>query len=159
MDADQYGAVADLNWHIHTVTYDGTNVTWWVDGTVIQNFPFAVSLATAASPLFMNSVAEDAEIIVYDTVLTATERQTLNATLEGKYALFRGASALGAVRARRGCRRSYLAAGGAEAVVNVVVDETARLHEGVANGGADEAETALLQVLAHGVRLGRACRS
>ena len=86
--ADSYSSAADANWHVHTVTYDGTNVTWWVDGAVLQNFPFAVSLDTAASPLLMAAVADYAELIVYDTVLTATQRQTLTATLKSKYALF-----------------------------------------------------------------------
>src|SRR6185503_9643838 len=40
----------------------------------------------------------------------------------------------------------------------MVVDHAGRLHEGVADGRADEAEAALLQVLAHRVRFGGARR-
>jgi len=39
----------------------------------------------------------------------------------------------------------------AEAVGGVVVDHACRLHEGVANGGADEFEAAFFEVRAHGV--------
>ena len=41
-----------------------------------------------------------------------------------------------------------------EAIDEVVIDHSGGLHEGVADGGADKAETAFLQGLAHGVRLG-----
>src|SRR5437879_6424336 len=41
----------------------------------------------------------------------------------------------------------------ARAVDAVVVHEPGGLHEGVADGGAHEAEAALLEVAAHGVRL------
>jgi hypothetical protein len=43
----------------------------------------------------------------------------------------------------------------AKADDEVVVHHSDRLHERVADGGADEAEAALFQVLAHRVRLGR----
>src|SRR5437899_10348334 len=43
----------------------------------------------------------------------------------------------------------------AEAAHDVVVDESRRLHERVADRRADEAEAAALQVLAHRARLGR----
>src|SRR5690348_2484410 len=43
----------------------------------------------------------------------------------------------------------------AEAIGCVVIDHARGLHEGVADGAADEAEAALLQIFAHGVRFGR----
>ena len=45
-----------------------------------------------------------------------------------------------------------------EAVRRVVVDHADGLHEGVADGGADEAEATLLEVFAEGVRLSRGGR-
>src|SRR4051812_22693881 len=42
-----------------------------------------------------------------------------------------------------------------EAVDGVVVHHSRRLHERVTDGGAHEAKAALLQVLAHGIGLGR----
>ena len=43
-----------------------------------------------------------------------------------------------------------------EAVDSMIVYHTDCLHEGVADGGADEAEPARLEILAQGVSLGRA---
>ena len=40
----------------------------------------------------------------------------------------------------------------------MVVDHARRLHEGVADGRADEVEAALFQILAHGVRFGVCAR-
>src|SRR3989442_3884712 len=45
----------------------------------------------------------------------------------------------------------------AEAVDGMVVDHPGSLHEGVADGGSDEAKSALLQGPAHGIRF-LACR-
>ena len=45
-----------------------------------------------------------------------------------------------------------------EAARQVIVYHAGGLHEGIANGGADEREAALDQTLAHGVGLGRASR-
>src|SRR5690349_17854478 len=45
---------------------------------------------------------------------------------------------------------------GAEAVCRVVVDHADRLHEGVADGRADEGKAAPLEIRAHRVRLARA---
>src|SRR5260370_39485901 len=46
----------------------------------------------------------------------------------------------------------------AETRNQVIVDHARGLHEGVANGRADEAETALLQIFAEGVGFGGLCR-
>lgn len=46
----------------------------------------------------------------------------------------------------------------AEAICGVVIDHADGLHEGVADGGADEAEAAFFQVFAHGVGYWRECR-
>jgi len=46
----------------------------------------------------------------------------------------------------------------AETRNQVIVDHARGLHEGVANGRADEAETALLQIFAEGVGFGGFCR-
>jgi len=45
-----------------------------------------------------------------------------------------------------------------ETLDEVIVDHPHRLHEGVADGAADEAEASPLQVFAHGVRFGRVGR-
>ena len=47
----------------------------------------------------------------------------------------------------------------AEAVHNVIVDQTHGLHEGIADCGPDKVEAALLEVFAHGVRFRRARRN
>src|SRR6202522_2691653 len=46
----------------------------------------------------------------------------------------------------------------AEAVADVVVDHAGSLHESVADGRSDESKASAFQVLAHGVRFGRARR-
>jgi hypothetical protein len=65
------------------------------------------------------------------------------------------ALAAGGVAARLGC--THLAAeallGVAEAVRRVVVHETARLHERVADGRSHEAKAAALELFAHRLRL------
>src|SRR5579863_2083102 len=50
---------------------------------------------------------------------------------------------------------SVSAAPGDPAVALVLIHDPHRLHEGMANGRADEAETSLLECLAHGIALRR----
>lgn len=42
----------DTDWHVHCVSFDGTNVNWQIDGlTPLTNFPAAVALNTTNGPL------------------------------------------------------------------------------------------------------------
>src|SRR6185369_4516770 len=58
-----------------------------------------------------------------------------------------------------GAARAASELGIAEAVHRMVVDHTRSLHERVADCRSHEAEAALFQLAAHGVRYRRACRS
>src|ERR1700761_8080021 len=50
--------------------------------------------------------------------------------------------------------RMFRSFAGAPALLLMFIDHANRLHEGVADGGADEAEAALLERLAHRIALG-----
>lgn len=88
---DQTGSAADLNWHVHCLSFDGTNVNWQIDGlSSITNFPVArPSMNTTAAPLLVgaypsggvNSFFLDGSIaagpIVFAGTLTDSQKTTI----------------------------------------------------------------------------------
>ena len=86
--ADVKGGTTDLSWHIHTVSFDGTKVSWRVDGVLLPSFPAALPLDTSASPLRLAAVADYAEVIVVDRLVGVTEDTAIVKYLTGKYAIY-----------------------------------------------------------------------
>ncbi len=87
------GGTADTNWHVFSLIFNGASSEVFVDGvSTITGNPGAANFdgitlggdnGSGTSPL----TGDEAEVIIYNSALGTTDRQTVEAYLASKYAL------------------------------------------------------------------------
>jgi hypothetical protein len=88
------GVKVDQNWHHHCLTYDGRQITYYLDGDAVSNVE--CTLATSAKPLILGTIAPNAtdygydglidELAIYDKALGADQVQQLRQLgMQGKH--------------------------------------------------------------------------
>jgi len=84
------GIVTDTNWHNHAVTYDGTNLRWYVDGTLVASTTRTFNTTNSAVTLLrrsdgaMYSSSRLSDVRIYSDVKTLSEIQAIGSGTDNR---------------------------------------------------------------------------